>query len=38
MLRAWGRRGWYGALLQRAAFRKHVLIPFEEQRGRQLDQ
>ncbi|HTG02609.1 MAG TPA: glutathione S-transferase C-terminal domain-containing protein [Bradyrhizobium sp.] len=29
---------WYRTLAQRAAFRDHVMIPFEELRGRLLDQ
>ena len=29
---------WYDALQQRAAFREQVMIPFEELRGRLLDQ
>ena len=29
---------WYRTLQQRAAFRDHVMIPFEELRGRLLDQ
>jgi len=28
---------WYEALRQRAAFREHVMIPFEELRGRLVD-
>ena len=29
---------WYRTLAQRTAFRDHVMIPFEELRGRLLDQ
>jgi glutathione S-transferase len=29
---------WYRALQERPAFRAHVMIPFEELRGRLLDQ
>jgi glutathione S-transferase len=28
---------WYRTLAQRAAYREHVMIPFEEQRGRLID-
>jgi glutathione S-transferase len=30
--------GWYHALQQRPAYREHVMLPFEELRGRLLDQ
>jgi glutathione S-transferase len=27
-------RRWYAALAERAAFREHIMIPFDELRGR----